>query len=82
MRPVPAQINATWIGTLTNDDLIAVEARLHAAYALIERREKRTQGAKYQLFRSPPDLMAAWDRWSRVNAATRARSLNPRRPRS
>jgi hypothetical protein len=38
-------------------------------------------GQKYQLFRSPPDLMDAWDRWSRVHTATRGRSLNPRRPR-
>jgi hypothetical protein len=81
MRPVPAQINTTWIGTLTDDDLIIVEARLHEQYAVIERREKRAQGAKYHLFRSPADLMTAWDRWSRVNAATRSRSLNPKRPR-
>jgi hypothetical protein len=61
--------------------LIQIEARLHARFSTLERREKKLHGQKYQLFRSPPDVMDAWDRWSRVNTATRGRSLNPRRPR-
>jgi len=81
MRVVPERISSTWIGTLTDEDLIAVEARLHERFAVLERREKRLHGQKYQLFRSPPDVMDAWDRWSRVNSATRARALNPRRSR-
>jgi hypothetical protein len=81
MRVVPARINTTWIGTLTDDDLISVESRLHEKFSVLERREKRLRGPKYQLCCSPTDLMEAWDRWSRVNAATRARSLHPKRPR-
>jgi hypothetical protein len=81
MRVVPERINMTWIGSLTDDDLIAVEARLHERFSVLERREKRLHGQKYQLFRSPPDVMEAWDRWSRVHTATRARALNPRRSR-
>jgi hypothetical protein len=81
MRVVPDHINTTWIGTLTDEDLIAVETRLHERFSVLERREKRLHGGTYQLFRSPADVMDAWDRWSRVNAATRARALNPRRPR-
>ena len=79
MRPVPAVIKPAWIDSLSNDDLIAVEARLHARLALLERREKRLHGSTYQLFRSPADVMEAWDRWSRVLGALRARSLIPRR---
>lgn len=79
MRLVPERISAEWISTLTNDDLIEVEARLHERFTALERREKKARGARYQLLCSPPDLMDAWDRWSRVLTATRSRSLNPRR---
>jgi len=79
MRLVPERISAAWIGTLTDDDLVDVEARLHARFVDLERREKKSRGAKYDLLRSPPDVMDAWDRWSRVNTATRGRALNPRR---
>ena len=81
MRVVPDRIDMTWIGSLSDEDLILIEARLHARFSVLERREKKLHGQKYQLFRSPPDVMDAWDRWSRVNTATRGRSLNPRRPR-
>ena len=70
-----------WIGSLTDDDLLAVEARLYERFNALERREKKARGARYQLFCSPPDVMDAWDRWSRIATATRSRSLNPRRAR-
>lgn len=79
MRVVPDRISRDWITTLTDVDLIDVEARVHAKFALLERREKKLRGSKYQLMRGPAELMDAWDRWSRINAATRERSLNPRR---
>ena len=44
MRLVPERINTDWIGTLTDDDLIDVEARLHTKFALLERREKNEDG--------------------------------------
>ena len=53
------------------------EAVLHVA----NRPKKKARGDRYQLFRAPPDVMDAWDRWSRVLSATRLRSLNPRRAR-
>jgi hypothetical protein len=81
MRPVPDRISLTWIHSLTDDDLIDVEARLHARFAQLERRERKRIGDRYQLFSSPTDVMDAWDRWSRVNTATRSRALNPRRER-
>lgn len=79
MRVVPERISLAWIETLTNDDLLDVEARVHAKFTLLERREKKVRGDKYQLMRGPAELMDAWDRWSRLHAATRDRSLNPRR---
>src|SRR4051812_6527976 len=79
MRLVPERINTEWIGTLSDADLIDVEARLHTKFAVLERREKTKRGASYQLCCSSPETMAAWDRWCRVNTATRGRSLNPRR---
>ncbi|HEY8176847.1 MAG TPA: hypothetical protein VIF32_14195 [Gemmatimonadaceae bacterium] len=79
MRVLPDRISMAWIETLTDVDLLDVEARVHARFTVLERREKRARGDKYQLMRGPADLMEAWDRWSRLLAATRERSLNPRR---
>jgi hypothetical protein len=79
MRPVPEHISQTWIESLSNPDLIDIEARLHANFALLERREKKARGYRYELCRGPADLMAAWDRWSRISTATRDRALTPRR---
>lgn len=79
MRIVPERISMVWIETLTNEDLLDVEARVHARFSLLERREKKLKGDRYQLMRGPADLMDAWDRWSRLLAATRERQLNPRR---
>ncbi len=79
MRVVPDRISMAWIETLTNDDLLDVEARVHAKFNILEKREKKARGDKYQLMRGPAELMDAWDRWSRLHAATRDRSLNPRR---
>ena len=79
MRLLPERITGNWMGTLTDEDLIDVEARLHEKFDALERREKKARGAAYQLLCSPADVMDAWDRWSRVLTAARLRSLNPRR---
>jgi hypothetical protein len=79
MRVLPERISMAWIDSLTDADLLDVEARVHARFAVLERREKKARGHKYQLCRGPADLMEAWDRWSRLQAAARERSLNPRR---
>jgi hypothetical protein len=79
MRLAPQRITRDWILTLTNEDLLDVEARLHDQLATLERRERKLHGNKYELLRSPPDVMLAWERWSRVCNAARARALNPRR---
>ena len=79
MRLVPDRIDGAWIDTLIDDYLIDVESRLYARFAVLERRQKKLRGSKYDLFAGPADLMDAWDRWSRVNNATRVRELTPRR---
>ena len=81
MRVVPEKISMKWIDTLTNEDLLDVEARVHAKFNVLERREKKERGEKYQLMMrgGSAELMEAWDRWSRILAATRERSLVPLR---
>ncbi len=79
MRVVPEVIGWTWIESLSDEELIEVEQRTHAKFALIERREKKALGAKYELCRGSAELMSAWDRWGRLSTATRERSLRPRR---
>ena len=76
---VPPRITATWIDSLSDENLLLAELRLKNAFAKEERAEKRRLGLAYDLMRGPAELMLAWDRWSRVNAATRTRKLNPTR---
>ena len=79
MRLLPARINAAWIDTLADDDLIDVEARLHERFTVLDSRHKRLRGGEYSLMRGPTELIDAWDRWSRVSMAARTRSLVTRR---
>jgi hypothetical protein len=78
MRPMPERLTADWIDSLADSDLIDAEARGRARFQLLERREKKVRGNKYDLCRAPADLLEAWDRWSRLLSATRERSLRPR----
>ena len=79
MRLVPDKIDGTWIDTLADEDLIDVEARLHARFAALDNKEKKLRGPRYVLMRGPEELILAWDRWSRVRSATQRRTLVPRR---
>lgn len=79
MRPVPDRISRQWIDTLSNEDLIDIEARLHDRCATIERRERKSRGDRLTLMQAPADLLDARDRWSRLLNATRERDLTPRK---
>ena len=79
MRPVPNLISRAWIDTLSDDDLVDIEARLHAKYIVCERRERKVRGARYDQMRGPAEMLDAWDKWSRVLNATRERALVVRR---
>jgi len=78
MRLIPTRINAAWIGTLADDDLVDIEARLHERFSLLDQRYRRTAKEHYNLMRGPTELIDAWDRWSRISVAARGRSLATR----
>lgn len=80
MRVVPEQISRNWIDTLSDEDIVDVEARLHTKFATLEKREKKARGARFNMMQASAELLDAWDRWSRLLNATRERSLVPRRP--
>jgi hypothetical protein len=77
MRVVPERIDAAWISTLADEDIIAIEARLQARFAILDSREKKLRGQSYNLMRGPADLVLAWDRWSRIRSARQSRKLQP-----
>ena len=76
---VPERITQDWIGGLDDAGLLAAEANLRELFAAEETVHRRAVGRRYDLMRGPAELLGAWDRWSRVNAAARARKLHPRR---
>ena len=76
---VPERITQDWIGGLDDAGLLAAESSLRQLFAAEEATHRRAVGRRYDLMRGPAELIGAWDRWSRVNAAARARKLNPRR---
>jgi hypothetical protein len=73
---MPDWINARWIDSLTDAQLIKVEAKLHATFRKLEKDHQKETGV-YELSRAPAPLMYAWDRWAVVSTATRARGLKP-----
>jgi len=82
MQQLPERITAVWISSLADTDLVDVEWRLHQVFAKVETEQKKILGASYQLMRGPEVLLAAWQRWSMVSNATRARGLHPRNNRT
>lgn len=78
---IPDRVNARWIATLNNDQLMAADAQLHAAFREYETVEKRRSGARYVLLQGPTTLVNAWLRWVMVNNETRTRGLVVHYPR-
>jgi hypothetical protein len=77
---IPEHINARWIATLGNEQLIKAEAQLHSVFHRRESAEKARCGSRYVLLQGPSDLVNAWQRWLLVNNETRSRGLlTPRR---
>jgi len=72
---IPDHINARWIATLGDDQLMTVEAELHAAFRTHEVSEKRRSGRRYMLLQGPATLVNAWHRWLLVSNETRDRGL-------
>lgn len=72
---IPDRVNARWIATLGDAQLIRAEKLLHSAFRTHEVAEKTRKGARYTLLQGPPDLVNAWHRWLMVNNETRTRGL-------
>ena len=79
MRLVPERISRDWIDSLTDTEIVDIEARLHTKFTTLDKRERKAKGDRYTMMRAPADLLDAWDRWSRLLNATRERALVPRR---
>lgn len=72
---LPEKVNARWIATLGNEQLLEAEAQLHAVFKKEETAEKRRAGARYTMLRGPETLVSAWHRWLLVHNATQARGV-------
>ena len=72
---IPDRINARWIATLVDEQLITAEAELHAVFRRQESAEKRRAGPRYVLLQGPSDLVNAWQRWLLVNNEATKRGL-------
>lgn len=78
---LPETITFRWIDGLENDALLAAEASLHTKFSTLQAAERKKRGAEFELMRGSAELLAAWDRWSRVSSAARERGLHLRRAR-
>jgi len=76
---IPERVNATWIATLADEQLVQAEAQLHAKFAKLEAAEKKRAGDRYDMMRGSEGLVDAWMRWLMVNNETRERGIPIRR---
>ena len=72
---IPDRINARWIATLVDEQLITAEAELHAVFRRQESAEKTRAGPRYVLLQGPSELVNAWQRWLLVNNEATKRGL-------
>lgn len=80
MIAMPAQVNARWIATLADDELVAAEAQLYSDFRKRETAERARAGERYMLLQGPSELVNVWQEWTMLNNATRARGVTVRRP--
>jgi hypothetical protein len=76
---IPEKVNARWIAELGDEQLMSVEAELHAVFQRQEVTEKKRSGARYMLLQGPPTLVSAWHRWLLASNETQSRGLIARR---
>ena len=79
---IPERVNARWIATLGNDQLLAAEEELHADFYRQDVAEKSRRGARYILLHGPTSLVNAWLRWRLVNTEAKTRGLRVQYPRN
>lgn len=79
--PIPDRVNADWIATLGDDQLMDAEVQLRAVFRTQETLEKQRRGARYAVLEGPEVLVTAWHRWLMVNNEARTRRLVVNQPR-
>ncbi len=79
MIEIPTQVNARWIATLGDEQLVAAEAQLFSVYRVRETAEKTRAGSRYMLLQGPSALVSAWQQWQLLNNEARARGVIVRR---
>jgi hypothetical protein len=77
---IPPRIDARWISSLGDTDLLVAEQTLHDDFRVRERKEKALRGARYVLLHGPSALVDSWLRWLLVSNAARARGLSVHHP--
>lgn len=75
---IPDHVNARWMATLVDAQLIRAETQLHSVFHRQETAEKTRAGGRYVLLQGPSDLVNAWQRWLLVNNEIRTRGLTAR----
>lgn len=78
---IPLRVDARWISTLGDTDLLVAETTLHQEFRVEEQTEKERCGGRYMLLNGPAPLVNAWLRWLLVSNAARARGLSVQRHR-
>ena len=78
---IPERVDAGWLATLGDDQLMAAESQLRAIFQKQETVEKRRKGARYAVLEGPEVLVSAWHRWIMVSNEARTRRLVVRQPR-
>ena len=80
MMSIPLNVNARWIATLGDDQLIAAEAQLYTAFKACEVVERERAGSRYMLLQGPAALVNAWHQWALLNHETQVRGVSVSRP--
>lgn len=76
---LPETVNASWIASLADEQLLEAEAKLHTQFRAHEKREKTRAGDRYNMMRGPEPLITAWHRWLMVNNEALHRGIVLRR---
>lgn len=76
---IPERVNASWIATLADKQLIAAEKTLFTEFHAQETAEKKRMGDRYTMMRGPESLINAWHRWLMVSNEVRFRGVVVRR---
>ena len=72
---IPEFVNARWLATLSDAELVGAETTLRAEFAKHEAREKRRAGSHYIMMQGPTVLVNAWLRFTQVSNERRTRGL-------